>query len=162
MLISDQERNWLAAIRAPGLSGGKLVNAVEEASGIESLLGSDATQRKLGLTKETRAALQQPDQSLLELDLAWLSMDGHELIGWDDESYPALLRRIPSPPAALFLDGNPAVLWQPQLAVIGSRNPTTGGLEHARAFSSEFHPARDDDHQRVGKRHRLGISPGCH
>jgi len=49
-----------------------------------------------------------------------------------------LLRRIPAPPAALFVQGDPSILWQPQVAVIGSRNPTASGLEHAREFSAEF------------------------
>ena len=55
---------------------------------------------------------------------------------WHDDAYPALLRRINSPPAALFIDGDPGCLWQPQIAVIGSRNPTSGGLDHARDFAS--------------------------
>ncbi len=55
---------------------------------------------------------------------------------WDDDAYPVLLRRINSPPAALFIDGDPGCLWQPQIAVIGSRNPTAGGLDHARDFAA--------------------------
>ena len=55
---------------------------------------------------------------------------------WDDDDYPGLLRRIGNPPAALFVEGDPGVLWQPQIAVIGSRNPTKGGLEHARDFTA--------------------------
>jgi DNA processing protein len=47
-----------------------------------------------------------------------------------------LLRRISNPPAALFVEGDPGILWQPQIAVIGSRNPTNGGLEHARDFAT--------------------------
>jgi len=57
---------------------------------------------------------------------------------WDDDAYPVLLRRIPNPPAALFIDGDPGCLWQPQIAVIGSRNPTPGGLDHARDFAGSL------------------------
>jgi DNA processing protein len=35
----------------------------------------------------------------------------------------------------LYIDGDPGCLWQPQIAVIGSRNPTAGGLDHARDFA---------------------------
>ena len=45
------------------------------------------------------------------------------------------MRRIGNPPAALYVDGDPGCLWQPQIAVIGSRNPTAGGLDHARDFA---------------------------
>jgi DNA processing protein len=57
---------------------------------------------------------------------------------WKDQTYPSLLRKIASPPAALFVAGDPGLLWQPQLAVIGSRNPTSGGIEHARSFAREL------------------------
>lgn len=49
-----------------------------------------------------------------------------------------MLRDIASPPAALFVEGDPDALWQPQLAVIGSRNPTAGGRDNARDFASEL------------------------
>jgi DNA processing protein len=112
---------------------------LEAAGGIDTLISSRASGlRQLGLSQETADSILQPDESLIESDLAWLADPGHHLITWDSELYPALLRRIPSPPAALFVDGNPDVLWQPQIAVIGSRNPSGGGLEHARAFSAEF------------------------
>ncbi len=36
----------------------------------------------------------------------------------------------------MFIDGDPGCLWQPQIAVIGSRNPTAGGLDHANDFAT--------------------------
>ncbi len=89
-----------------------------------------------GLSDETATAISQPDTARIESDLRWLDQPGHHLLCWDDDAYPALLRRISNPPAALFIDGDPGCLWQPQIAVIGSRNPTSGGLEHARDFAS--------------------------
>ena len=77
-----------------------------------------------------------PDQALLERDLEWLGQPNHHLLTIDQQDYPALLRKIPRPPAALFIDGNPDLLWQPQLAIVGSRNPTAGGRDNAAAFSS--------------------------
>ena len=56
----------------------------------------------------------------------------------DDEIYPPLLRRISNPPEALFFEGDASLLLQPQIAVIGSRNPTSAGLDHARAFAAEL------------------------
>ncbi len=89
-----------------------------------------------GLPDAAAAAISRPDQARIESDLQWLSQPDHHLLCWDDDSYPALLRRISSPPAALFVDGDPGCLWQPQIAVIGSRNPTAGGLDHARDFAT--------------------------
>ena len=127
------------AIRSPGLAGSRLIEAATAAGGIAKLVGAGRDRlRSLGLAAETIEALKSPDTAGIEADLEWLDAKGHHLVCWDDEVYPALLRRIPSPPAALFVDGDPDVLWQPQVAVIGSRNPTAGGLEHARAFSAEL------------------------
>ena len=89
-----------------------------------------------GLPDDAAAAIAKPDKAKIESDLQWLSQPNHHLLCWDDDAFPALLRRIPSPPAALFVDGDPGCLWQPQIAVIGSRNPTAGGLDHARDFAT--------------------------
>jgi DNA processing protein len=72
---------------------------------------------------------------MLESDLEWLAQSGHDLLTCDTERYPALLRNIASPPAALYTDGDVDALWLPQLAIIGSRNPTAGGVENARDFT---------------------------
>lgn len=65
----------------------------------------------------------------------WLAAPGHRLIGWLDPDYPPLLRRIASPPLALFVAGDADLLWHPAVAVVGSRGPTTGGRDNARAFA---------------------------
>ena len=91
---------------------------------------------RAGLTDTTAAAICNPDEAQIESDLEWLSDPNHHLLCWDDDAYPVLLRRIPDPPAALFIDGDPGCLWQPQVAIIGSRNPTAGGLDHARDFAA--------------------------
>ena len=89
-----------------------------------------------GLSDATVAAITHPDEAQIESDLQWLAQSNHHLLCWDDDAYPVLLRRISNPPATLFIDGDPGCLWQPQIAVIGSRNPTAGGLDHARDFAS--------------------------
>jgi DNA processing protein len=91
---------------------------------------------RAGLDSETARYLLQPDQALLDSDQEWLSQPGHDLLTWDSDRYPALLRNIASPPAALYTVGDVDTLWQPQLAIIGSRNPTAGGVENARDFTA--------------------------
>lgn len=135
--MNETIKYWLTAIRASGLAGRKLVELIDAAGGVGELAnGSRQALRSLGLSEEAIDALREPDAEAIAADLAWLAGDGCHFISWEDEAYPALLRQIPSPPAALFVAGDPDALWQPQVAVIGSRNPTAGGLEHARAFSA--------------------------
>jgi len=132
-------KNWLITLRAPDLGGARLVKLLEHLGGIDQLiLSGRAKLQRAGLKDETIQALKQPDEALLERDLEWLSSPSHHLLTWDHELFPPLLRDIPSPPAALYVDGDPDILWQPQVAVIGSRNPTAGGKDNARDFATEL------------------------
>jgi DNA protecting protein DprA len=69
-------------------------------------------------------------------DLAWLSEHPEvTVIGVDDADYPALLREIRRPPPLLYVLGDPACLNLPQIAIVGSRNPTPGGSDNAYQFA---------------------------
>ncbi|PPU76051.1 MULTISPECIES: DNA-processing protein DprA [Xanthomonas] len=99
--------------------------------------GPDAW-RAAGCDALQTARLQAPDAPALEAALHWCAQPGHHLVGWQDPDYPALLRHIANPPLALFVDGDPAALWHPGVAVVGSRSATAGGRDHARAFASSL------------------------
>jgi DNA processing protein len=138
-VAATDHRNWLIALRAPGLGGTRLIGLTEQFGGIDRLVNASRQDlRGAGLDDAAVAALKGPDQALLHGDLAWLGQPSHHLIAWDSERFPPLLRDIPSPPAALFVAGDPEILWQPQVAVIGSRNPTAGGKDNARDFAGEL------------------------
>lgn len=116
-----------------------MIGLLDALGGIEALVGAGSSRlSSLGVKQEAIAAIQRPDDARIQSDLEWLAREGHHLLTWGSEGYPALLKRIPSPPAALFVQGNLDALWLPQIAVVGSRNPTAGGLDHARAFSAEL------------------------
>jgi DNA processing protein len=53
----------------------------------------------------------------------------------DDERYPPLLRAIHDPPPVLYVRGDPSVLLEPHLAVVGSRRASPAGLRVAQALS---------------------------
>lgn len=72
----------------------------------------------------------------LSADLAYIeSQPGLHCLRYDDPLYPRLLREIPRPPPLLFVRGEPASLSLPQLAIVGSRNPSGGGAENAERFA---------------------------
>lgn len=70
-----------------------------------------------------------------DVELAWLQNAGAHVVTIADDRYPPLLRETADPPPLLYVRGDPALLSQPQLAIVGSRNPTPGGCDNARAFS---------------------------
>ena len=97
--------------------------------------------REAGLDAVQARALRKPDveqDDQIARGRHWLIEAGHRLIGWHDADYPALLRRIASPPLVLFVAGNAELLWHPGIAIVGSRSPTVGGRDNARHFARAF------------------------
>lgn len=52
-----------------------------------------------------------------------------------DAGYPRALLAAPDPPLFLFAQGDAAWLARPAIAIVGSRNATAQGLDHARGFA---------------------------
>jgi DNA processing protein len=91
--------------------------------------------RSHGLDERQCQAMQDPEPDAFARSQTWLAQPEHHLLGWQDPDYPALLRRITSPPLVLFVAGDPASLWHPAVAVVGSRTPTAGGRDNAHDFA---------------------------
>jgi DNA processing protein len=88
-----------------------------------------------GISLAVRNALYQPDWALIESDLKWLSQPDRYVVIRGDDDYPELLEQIPDPPELLFVQGDVDLLSQWQIAIVGSRNPSTSGHEAAFEFS---------------------------
>src|SRR5688572_3923133 len=103
-----------------------------------ALAAGPVSWQEAGFAEPTLAALQRPDASRLRADGQWLAGGPRHLLGWRDPDYPALLRSIPDPPPVLFVEGDPACLWHPHVAIVGSRKASHGGRDTARAFARRF------------------------
>jgi DNA processing protein len=128
-------RAWLTLLRAPGLGGVRLRELLEREP--EPVAACEAAARgRLGpLPEAAREGLRAPDADRLARDLDWLAEPGHHLLTCDSDDFPALLARTPQAPAALFVAGDPLLLWRAQIAVVGSRNPSAGGRDNAHDFA---------------------------
>lgn len=94
-----------------------------------------ASWRACRLSDAQVGALLKPDHAKLDLAKQWLAQPNHHLLGWHDPDYPSLLRRSPNAPLALFVAGDPTLLWHPSVAIVGSRAATPGGRDNASAFA---------------------------
>ncbi len=134
---------WLRLSRADGIGSRTLITLLESFTSPENIVGASHAQlsKVLGSNESALSAITDVvNAERHALDIEWLAEEGSYLLPITDEDYPALLREIPDPPALLYIRGDPAVLSLPQLAMVGSRNPTPGGMDNARAFASALAP----------------------
>ncbi|GGP26104.1 DNA-processing protein DprA [Silvimonas amylolytica] len=82
------------------------------------------------------AAASAPPPDTVSRTQEWLSAPGHHLLTLADDAWPASLLDLPDAPCVLFCMGNLALLKHTALAVVGSRNATPQGIEHAEQFSA--------------------------
>jgi len=136
MLPSEESSAWVTLARAPALDAATLSGALEilrDAQGI--IRASDTSRAKAGIPAAARQFLSSTKAVLSGAERAWLQNPRHRVVPFTDPHYPALLRSAERYPIALFVVGNVDVLNDPQLAVVGSRNPTAQGEDTAREFS---------------------------
>jgi len=135
--VSGPLTAWLALLQA-GQSGSEAWRAALGRFGNpQHLLQASADQLgRCGLTETTRQRLRNPDPDLLSHWHRWLESPERGLVTIDDPAFPARLREHSGAPLALWFRGSALdLLSAPQLAIVGSRNATSGGRENARAFA---------------------------
>jgi DNA processing protein len=126
--------DWLALIRAPRLGSAGALRLLQHCGSAAGCFTSDLP-ASLELHPETRAWLRAPDRRAAEQDYAWMRGSATRLLTVPDPAYPPLLRQIPDPPFALFVRGDVTLLSEPQLAMVGSRNPSVEGRRNAEEFA---------------------------
>jgi len=139
MVERDDLPIWCALARAPGLNPATLTAALELLGPPRSwVAASDADLERAGIAAETRAFLQGPAATPKLAEHRWLDVPGHHLLPLTDGRFPPLLHMLPDCPIALYVSGNPAALADPQLAIVGSRNPTAAGKATAFEFAQSL------------------------
>src|SRR5690349_21034877 len=128
-------RRLALAARAPALSATQLAAVALASADLEPLDGADVGALvALGLAPKTAQWFAGADPDLVAGDLRWLETPGATVLGVADADYPELLRQLPDAPPVLYVLGDPRVLVEPQVAMVGSRNPSAGGVATAREF----------------------------
>ena len=129
---TDEAAAWCLLLRAPGV-GCQTLNPLF-AGGTTAL---DLIEHPPpGLPPQLRDYLRAPDHAGADADMQWLEQPRNHLLTITDPAYPRRLRETASPPSVLFLHGDPDLLDLPQLAIVGSRNPSSGGRRTAREFAA--------------------------
>ncbi|MDP2903618.1 MAG: DNA-processing protein DprA [Methylovulum sp.] len=126
---------WLALLRTPGVGCRTFLRLLQTHT--PPLLFTESAQAlvALGLKSESVLAIKNPDWTTIDNDLSWLEQQNNCAITLFDPHYPAQLKEIADPPPLLFVRGNPGLLSLPQIAIVGSRNPSSSGKETAFSFA---------------------------
>ncbi len=131
--------DWLRLAEATGIGAVIANKLLAEFKTPQAVLACGrATLRNFGLSDVSINSLISPDLKLIDSILAWLQQPAHHLITCLDDDYPELLKSIYAPPVILYAIGQRAVLGHPHFAIVGSRNPTTGGKRLAEEFAAEL------------------------
>lgn len=67
--------------------------------------------------------------------LTWLEDPANHIVTLGDANYPQLLLQTADPPPLLYVKGRLDLLNKPSLAIVGSRNASTQGIENAAGFA---------------------------
>jgi DNA processing protein len=132
---------WLALLQASAGADPRPWHTALLAAGSAAALVAKSAREQQALGLE-RAAIRRLHDADREQALHWRRwLDGPEraLLTFDSVEYPTRLAQLPDAPLALWTIGaGSALLGAPQLAIVGSRNPTAGGRATAEAFASYF------------------------
>ena len=126
---SEQLRYLLALVRMPNVGPMKISEILQSNAALSTLVD------RKGYCQHFREYV---DWAAVDKDLHFAAQPNCHILMQADPAYPPLLNEIHSAPPLLFVQGNPALLSQLQIAIVGSRNPTSLGLENALNFAHYF------------------------
>ena len=133
--MADFGRAWFvlakAGIAAPLLR--ELLDLHGTAEGVARLTAREL--QRSGLAEAAQKAIRNPDEAAIEADLEWLSQAENHIVHPQSEFWPELFSQIPDAPTLLYVRGERETLHLPALAIVGSRNPTRGGMLNAYEFA---------------------------
>lgn len=139
MKTLDELQFWIALWRISGVGSinfQKLLSNIGDPASVFSSNLSTLTQA--GISEKLAHAIldNKNNQETTKPDIEWLNTaDDHHIITIQCDEYPELLKRISDPPPLLYVHGQLSLLKDPQIAIVGSRNPTQGGTNNAYEFA---------------------------
>jgi DNA processing protein len=133
---------WFSLLATPGVGRGTARRLIAACGTPEAVLATPLPTLRQLAGEAVAQALKNPadeTEARREAARAWLAggSDRHAIAPGDPRFPPALLQSA-DPPLLLYVQGDPAVLQRPALAIVGSRSATPQGLANARAFAREL------------------------
>lgn len=135
MSNSSELAAWLQLTLTPGI-GGETQRKLLTAFGLpEAILAAGRSAVRAVIGNKADPLFDFSHSESVDRSIAWAEQAGHCILTLADANYPAALLEIPDPPSVLYVRGNPSLLNQRGLAVVGSRNATPQGAQTAESFA---------------------------
>jgi len=135
-LNNENIKYWLAAYSLPQIGPVKIYQLLNHFTEMKSLFDASTSDlASLNLTPQEIHAIHNPNWRSIENDLKWCEQNHCQILTATDSEYPPLLKELNDAPIILFLRGQQEFLTKPQIAIVGSRNPTPTGREIAEQWA---------------------------
>jgi len=129
--------HWLALSMTPGIGGATARKLVESFGSIEAAF--DAPDEELLQIPRVTAAIVEGLHAVsleaLEYELTSMDDEGVSVLTWDDDDYPANLRRASDSPPLLFVRGGLSAADENAVAIVGTREPATASAALAETLA---------------------------
>lgn len=131
---------WLMLLKAPHVGVRSFYKALETFETPEQVFSASKAQLKdCGLFRKAAIDfIEKNDKSLVAPDLSWAKTKDCHILTLIDKAYPEQLKTLADPPPVLYVRGNVDCLSEPQLGIVGSRNPSVSGKKHAQDFAQSL------------------------
>jgi DNA processing protein len=131
---------WLAISLTSGLGPTKARKLVEHFGGVEAVFHASLTELEStgiqAVSAQSIATGKSPE--LAREEFAKAAAAGVTVLSAEDICYPPRLKEIYDPPLVLYVRGNPEVLRQPGIAMVGTRHPTPYGSGMAERLACDL------------------------
>ncbi len=135
VLNPDERRAWLRLVLSENVGAITFHQLLRRyGTAKEALLALPELATRGGLKRPIRIC----SQAVADEHIARVESLGAHLVGVGEWNYPVLLRHIDSAPPLLCMKGDFAVLQQPIVAIVGSRNASALGRKFARQLAAEL------------------------
>ena len=139
-MVDENIAHWVGLTRVEGLGvrgAHKLVERLGSAQAVyqATLAELEACGVAARVAREISA---QAGLKEAETQLQKAVAGGYQILVYDDEAYPALLKQIADPPLVLYVQGDIKVLSQLAVAMVGTRRPTAYGSSVAHRLAREL------------------------
>ena len=138
-LADDELAAWLHLLHSEGVGRESARRLLSALGSPQAVLAASVPERADCVDARSAAALSRPPAGHAErlaATLAWRRAGtDRRVMVLGDADYPPLLLHSADPPLLLYLQGRASLLSQRSVAIVGSRQPSAQGLDHARSFA---------------------------